>query len=375
MRHCKKCLMPDTRPGSVFNSKGVCQACLNYEARSRVDWKKRWNELKKICDKYRRNDGYYDCIIPVSGGKDSHYLAHVIKMEMGMNPLLVTVGDPFTKTEAGLKNYRNLGDTFGCDHILFDISIDLFRKVTIIGFEEFGEPLRFVEAALYTTPFNIAVKMGIPFVIYGEDSSYQYGSTDKEAASAVPSIFDIFKAIDLNFWIKKGISKKELNPITPPKEGELKEVKPEVIFMSYFTPWSSTRHLEIARRYGFRDLTHEWIREGFIENFEQIDSVAYVLNIWLKYPKFGFQRTSDIVSRRVREGKVSIEEAKRLIMENDHKLDQRALDDFTAFIKYTPKQFWDTVERFWNHKIFEKIDGVLTMKDPAYKDLIKKRRT
>lgn len=133
--------------------------------------------------------------------------------------------------------------------------------------------------------------------------------------------------------------------------------------MSYFYPWSSVSHLSIAKKYGFRDLFNEWKREGYIEDFEQIDSVAYMVHLWLKYPKFGFQRTSDIASRRVREGLISLEEAKKFIRENDYKLDQRAMEDFIKFLKYTPKQFWEIVEKFWNRNIFEKIDGIWKLKE------------
>jgi hypothetical protein len=139
---------------------------------------------------------------------------------------------------------------------------------------------------------------------------------------------------------------------------------PEVIYMSYFYPWSSLKNLEIARRYGFRDLAHEWKREGCIEDFEQIDSQAYLVHLWLKYPKFGFQRTSDIASRRVREGQLSLDEAKRLIREKDWKLDQIAMQDFIEFLGYTPKQFWSVVEKMWNRDIFEQRDSKWVLKSP-----------
>jgi len=318
--------------------------------------------LRKLCDKHRRTDGYYDCVIPVSGGKDSHFLVHTMKEEMGMNPLLITVGDPFTKTDAGSRNFRNLGDTFGCDHITFNLSIDLFRRVTRIAFEELGEPLRFVEAAIYTVPMKMAMRFGIPLVVYGENSAYEYGTTDQDSYSAMGTIQRAFESIDIDFWLQRGVLKKEVNAIAPPTTEELEEVQPEPIFMSYFYPWSSTKNLEIAKRYGFRDLSHEWNREGYIEDFEQIDSVAYIVHLWLKYPKFGFQRTTDIASRRVREGELSLSQAKNLITEHDHKLDQRAMDDFVNFLGYTPKQFWEIVEKFWNRDIFEKVGGVWQIK-------------
>jgi len=371
MRYCKRCAMPDTRPGSIFDDKGVCPACINYEKRKTINWEERRKQLRELCDKHRREDGDYDCVIPVSGGKDSHFLVYTMKEELGMNPLLITVGDPFTKTEAGLRNYRNLGDTFNCDHILFDLSIDLFRRVTRIAFEELGNPLKFIEAAIYTVPIKMAIQFGIPLIVYGENSAYEYGTTDKDSYSAMETISRTFKSIDIDFWLRRGVSRKEVNAIIPPTKEELEEIRPEPIFMSYFSPWSSTKHLEIVKRYGFRGLAHEWTREGCIEDFEQIDSVAYMVHLWLKYPKFGFQRTSDIASRRVREGALSLSQAKKLIWEHDHKLDQRAMDDFINFLGYTPKQFWDIVEKFWDRDIFEKVDGVWRLKDPVYKDLIK----
>ena len=362
MRYCKKCLMPDTRHGSIFDSGGVCQACRNYKKRETVNWQKRKEELEILCNKHRRKHGYYDCIIPVSGGKDSHFLVYMMKVEMGMNPLLITVGDPFSKTEAGLKNYRNLGDAFGCDHIQFDLSIDLFRRVTRIGFEQLGEPLRFLEAAIYTVPIKVAMNFKIQLLVYGENPAYEYGSTDKDNYSSMEHILRMFETIDIDFWLENGISRGEVNAIVKLPEEEFNKVKPEPIFMSYFTPWSSTHHLMLAKRYGFTDLTHEWKREGCIEDFEQIDSIGYMVHLWLKYPKFGFQRTSDIVSRNVREGLISLPEAKRLIKENDHKLDQKSMEDFIKFLGYTPRQFWDIVEKFWNPEIFKKVDGLWQLK-------------
>jgi len=356
--------MPDTRPGTPFNEQGVCQACLNFDKRKKTDWKKRKEDLKEFCDQNRRNDGYYDCIITVSGGKDSHMQVHTLKNEYGMNPLLVTVSDPFTKSRAGEQNLKNLSETFNCDHLMYTISTSLFRKVTRIAFEDFGEPLRYVETAICTVPYKLAINLGIPWVVYGE-SEFEYGSW-KEGAMTTEFILNRFKKIDLNFWLKKGFSLKELNAIIPPPEKD--QGKANVIVMSYFIPWSSTRNLAVAKRYGFHDVYHEWRREGFIEDFEQIDSLAYIIHLWLKYPKFGFQRTSDIASRRVREGKLTLDEAKKLIMENDYKIDQRALDDFCNFCGYSIKEFWDIVEKYWNRNIFEKVDGIWQPKPNFYED-------
>ena len=360
--------MPDTRPGSIFDEDGVCQACRNYEKRENIDWESRKKELDELCNKYRRNDGYYDCLIPVSGGKDSHRIVYEMKVLRNMNPLLITVGDAFTKTRAGNKNYKNLGETFNCDHLLFDLSIDLFKRVTRLAFETTGEPLKFVETAIYTVPMKMAIKLGIPLVTFGENSSFEYGSTDVENNSANEMIKRLFDSIDIDFWVKNGIQMNEINAAIPPTADEMKSINPLVIYLSYYVPWSSTVNLNIATRYGFTDLTHEWIREGYIENFEQIDSIAYIIHLWMKYPKFGFQRTSDIASRRVREGLLSLSEAKQIINKCDHMIDQRALEDYCNTLGYSKKQFWEIVEKFWNPELFKKVDGFWKRRDNIFSE-------
>lgn len=347
---CSRCLMPNTRPETPFKD-GVCRACINFDTRKNVDWDRRIEELREICDKYRSNDGSWDCVIPVSSGKDSFTMTYWMKKVMRMNPLLVTVADPFTKTAAGLKNRRTLAEVFDCDQILFTISPRTARRLTRIGFEKYLNPLIFIEQAIKTVPIQIASKFGIPFHLRGE-GPFIYGNAGVEVSSNSDYLRRDFEDYDIDFWCKHGANKRELNVLVPPKNF------PDAYFMGYFIPWSSLSNQKIAKRYGFVDLTHEWLREGYIENFEQIDSIGYMVHLWLKYPKFGFQRISDIVSRRIREGAMTKQEGKRLILENDHLLDQRALDDFTSFLGYTTEEFWDIVEEFWNRDIFEKVGQV-----------------
>jgi hypothetical protein len=290
--------------------------------------------------------------------------------------LLICVADPFTHTTAGMHNIRNLGETFGCDVIIFNLSIDLFRRVTQIGFEDLGEPLRFIEAAIYTVPTKYAVAFNIPLIVYGENAAYIYGATTEDGYSAQKYIDAGHSASGeklrkniTDFWCEHGIPMKELNAIIPSSREDLQRVKPEAIFMSYFVPWDDERNFAIARRYGFEDLRHEWGREGWVEDYTQIDSVSYLVHLWMKYPKFGFSRATDLVSRWIRKGTITREEGKRLVMEHDHKLDQRAMLDFISFMGYKPRQFWDIVERYWNPTLFEKTGVTWRLKDPVYKDI------
>ena len=369
--------MPDTRPHTIFNDDGVCQACVNYEVRKTVDWNARFETLESLCEGYRRTDGYYDCIIAVSGGKDSHFITYIMKERLGMNPLLICVADPFTKTDAGAHNLRNLGEAFGCDVTVFNLSIDLFRRVTQIGFEELGEPLRFVEAAIYTVPFKFAVDLNIPLIVFGENSAFTYGTATEDSYDASKYVMAGHSAAAEKlgetiggFWHAKGIALKEMNAITLPPQEALERVKPSPIFMSYFVPWDDENNYAIAKRYGFKNLHHEWKREGYIEDYGQIDSIAYMVHLWMKYPKFGFARATDIASRWIRKGKICRAEAQRLVMENDHQLDQRAMDDFIAHQGYTHRQFWDIVEKYWNRELFEKVDDLWRLRYPVYADLL-----
>lgn len=360
MEFCQNCFMPDTKPGVKINSEGFCQACVNYKRRSMVDYNDRFEQLKALANKYRRNDGYYDCIIPISGGKDSHFQVYVMKKILGMNPLLISVNDPFTKTKAGIHNQNNIKKAFGCDMISLDINPILVKSMMKIAFEEFGSPTWPIDRAIYTFPIKMAINMNIPFIIYGENVSWEYGGVlEEETYSAIDQINnDVAKNIDFNLWYENGIKKEEMNSFMYPSSEEIKKVNLEPIYLSYFMPWDGYYNYEIAKKYGFRDLEGEWNREGYIENYDQIDSIAYLMNVWMKYPKFGFCRATDVVGYWRRSERISKEEGKELIKEHDHRLDQRILNDFLNFTGYTDEEFWNIVEKFWNRNIFEKKDGL-----------------
>jgi len=369
MRYCKRCVMPDTKPGVVLDSEGVCQACRAYERRKTIDWKARWKELEKLCDKYRRKDGYYDCIIAVSGGKDSHYQVYVMKELMGMNPLLVTAQSTFSWTKTGLHNFSNISDVFGCDIVALHLNLDVARKMTRVAFEESGFGAMPMDLAIYVFPLRAAINYNIPLVLYGENVSYEYGGVQKEETySAKDQINNtVATPINLKYWEQRGVSKKDLNALIYPTKEEMEKAKLDPAFLSYFIPWDGYRSYQIAKRYGFRDITHEWKREGYIEDYDQVDTIGYLVNAWLKYPKYGFARATDVSCYWIRSGRITREEGIQYVKEHDHKLDQIMLDDWLSYTRYTDKEFWGIVEKFYNRNIFEKVDGIWQLKDPIWK--------
>ncbi|MGD8386346.1 MAG: N-acetyl sugar amidotransferase [Desulfobacteraceae bacterium] len=367
MKHCVRCVIPDTRPGIRFDEEGVCQACRAAEKKKKTDWEARFRELEAFCEKYRgcRGDGY-DCIIAVSGGKDSHFQTYVMKEQMNMNPLLVTV-DNLSWTETGRHNIQNLSEAFGCDILSLSLNRRVAKKMVRKAFETLGSPTWYWDRAVYAFPLRMAIQMGIQVVVYGENINYEYGGAQrKETYSAKDQIHnDVVKEVALDSWLDEDISMKDLNPILYPSDEEIERAGLEPTYLSYFVPWDGYRNHLIAKRFGFKTLAHEWNREGFIEDYDQIDSPGYLVHPWLKYPKFGHARTTDVCCNLIRTGRMTREQAVELVREHDHKLDQRALDDFLAFTGYTTREFWDIVDRFYNRDLFEQVRGEWRLKRPV----------
>jgi len=335
MRYCKKCVMPETRPGIIFDKEGVCRPCRVAERKSEIDWGKRFEALKKLAKKYKRKNGYYDCVVTVSGGKDSYFQVYVMKELLGMNPLLISVVDPFTKTEAGKHNMSNIQEVFNCDLLPVYLSPASTRKMVRIAFEEFGSPTWPIDMAIYAAPLRLALKLDIPLVVYGENISYEYGGPESEETySARDQIKNnVVKRVDWDFWFKRGIAKEEINFLLYPSAGEIEKLEP--IYLSYFFSWDGYHNYEVAKTRGFKDLENEWKREGFIENYDQIDTTGYLMNPWLKFPKYGHARVTDVSCYWIRTGRMKRDEAVKLVKEHEGRLDRKVLGDFLAFTGYS----------------------------------------
>ena len=371
MKYCKRCVMPDTRPGITFNDEGVCCACTHYDARKNVDWKARYEELRALCDKYRgmNGPGGYDCAIAVSGGKDSHYQVHVMKEEMGMNPILFSVEDNFPMTEAGKHNLKNISEAFGCTIISCKPDIRTQKILMRHMFEKYGKPTWFVDRLIYTFPLHMAVKFNTPLLVYGENVSYEYGGADdKETYSAKGQIENgVAVGMDESDLLVGGVTEKDLSLTKAPSKEEMDKLDP--IYLSYFVDWNSFRNYEFAKSRGFHDLTHEWDRTHHVENFDQIDSRAYLVHSWMKYPKFGHAAATDYGARAARYGYISREEAAELVRERDGALDPLCVRDFCEFVGYTEAEFWAVVDKFYNRDIFKKDErGRWVLKTPVWEE-------
>ena len=360
MKYCKRCVMPDTRPGIKFNEESVCYPCLTHDRRMQVDWQARWQELERLADRYRGSSGnYYDCIVTASAGKDSYYQVWTMKERLGMNPLLVSI-DNFSWTDTGRQNQANMSDAFGCDMHLLSLSRKVARKMFRKGFENQLIPCWYWDRAVYTYPLQIAIRLGIPLIVYGENVNYEYGGEQiDETYSALNQVNNnVVRPIPWDAWLDDEISMKDMNPLIQPSQEEIAAAGLDPIYLSYFEAWDGYRNFEVAKKFGFKSLEEEWVREGLSENYEQIDTIGYNVHPWFKFIKFGHQHNTDILSQWVRSGRITRSEAVEIIKTKEHILDRRMLADFLSFLQISEAHFWAVVDRFANRNILEKRDGV-----------------
>lgn len=361
MQYCDYCVMPNTRPGIKFskdeNGKNICSACINHKNKDKIDYKARFKELEALCDKHRRRNGKfeYDCAIAVSGGKDSHYQVHIMKEKLGMNPVLFSVEDNFTMTEAGKKNLRNISETFKCHLITLKPDISTQKRVMLKTFEKYGKPTWFIDRLIYSYPFGMALKFNTPLLVYGENVSYEYGGGgDAKETPSAKGIFlnGVASDMDLNEFLDDEVKEENLQLFFDPSKDDLDKLEP--IYLSYFLKWNSYQNYIFAKKRGFTDLSGEWDRAHTAENFDQIDSIGYILHAWMKYPKFGHAMSSDYAARFVRYGLLSREEAVKIVKQRDHNLDNRCVEDFCSFVGISKTKFWQIIEKHYNKELFYK---------------------
>ena len=306
IRICKKCGFPlEARPGAK-EVDGVCYPCINSERKKQINFKERQEWLTKYIQE-NKGEGKYDCMIAVSGGKDSHMIVkRLIENHGVVNPLLVTVMDEFTQTKAGKHNLKNISEHFDLDHIYFRAKPQTWKKTVQKEFEELMHPLKKHEEDIYQIPLDMAKAFNIKLAFYGENSDFEYGGSD-----------------DLYIFHKNSTEDLKL------------------IFLGAIYPYSIKDSLEQAKMVGFKDLDdmNEWNRHGIPDNYSQIDSIGYLIPIWTKLVKFGFQRVTDLVCRHVRTGDMTKEQAELMIKECDYILDPASKRDFCNTIDITEEHF------------------------------------
>ncbi len=359
LKYCKKCVMPDTKPDLYLDDEGICNACRSYEARKEINWESRKKELIQILNKYKNKDGNnWDCIIPVSGGKDS--TAQVIKiLELGANPLCVT-GATCHLSEIGRKNIENIKN-LGVDYIEFSPNKVIRRKLNVISLRQIGDISWPEHVTIFTVPVRVAVQYNVPLIIWGENSQNEYGGPAAASKNNVLNRrwleeFGGLLGLRVSDMIGQDeIEKKDLIPYSYPSDEELKKIGVTGLFLGYYIPWDGYSNALLAQANGLT--TFETAIEGSCVNYENLDNYQTGIHDYFKFLKFGFGRATDIACLHLRRGRISREEAISIVKKRDGKFPWtylgKSIEDILEPLDITIDEFIDICDRFTNKKIFQ----------------------
>lgn len=368
IKYCKKCVLPNTKPHLIIDDEGVCDACRNFENRATVDWQLRKQELIQILDKYRSKDGSnWDCIVPVSGGKDSTY--QVIKLlEFGMNPLCIT-STTCHLTEIGRKNIENIKE-LGVDYIELTANKIVRKKLNRIGLREVGDISWPEHASIFTVPVKMAVKFNVPLLIWGENPQNEYGGpaasnkniSDREFLDKYAGLLGLDSK---NLLGKENLKEKDLLPYTYPTDEELKSVGVTGLFLGYYLPWDGYTNYLLSQAHGFTS----WGKtiEGSAVDYENLDNYQTGIHDYFKFLKFGYGRASDLVSMHIRRGRLTREEGMKIVKKHDGQFPwsylDKPLEEILKPLEISMDEFISICDKFTNKSLFKVDDMGNLVKD------------
>ena len=354
MRYCNRCILPDSRPGLVIGDNGVCNACNNSHSKSYViDWKEREVEFKKLIENVKQKSKGYDCLIPVSGGKDSTW--QVVKcLEAGLKPLCFTWRPP-GRTKIGQDNLDNL-ISLGVDHIDYSISPETERKFLLKSLRRYGIAALPMHMAIFNIAPSLALKFNIPLIVWGENSAFEYGSED-DANNGFLMDESWFKKFGVTHgttsedWIDEELTSEDLTPYKKPDYQLMKDNDIRAVFLGYYFKWDPQETARIAIEHGFK--TGEEVRVG-LYNFADIDDYFISVHHFPKWHKFGFSRIFDNLSLEIRNGRISREEAIEILKSNGPEIPKDDINKYCSFVGITVKEFFEILEKFRNNSIWSK---------------------
>ena len=348
---CKYCIQPDTRPNVYFNEEGICGACLWEKEKETIDWDNREKELQEIADNAKQNTtSNYDCVIGVSGGKDSTFQAITARDRLGLNCLLINY-QPEIITDTGRHNIENL-KKIGFDSITIRPNPKVMKKLIRSDFFKCLNPVKITEFSLYACTYIIAEKFDIPLIIQGENPAYTLGidaaGVDKDSNALNVKNFPTLSSGWKPYLDIEGISEKELFLYHYDKH-RLEEKGIRAIWLQYFLKeWSQTHNAEFSRKYGFkwRDENSDPNEFGTYSRFTGLDSDLNQLNQMLKWIKFGFGSCLDQACYDLRDKKITRNDAIKLVLKYDGKCSEKYVKKFCDFVDISMDEFWSHSNKF-----------------------------
>lgn len=357
MKYCKTCLQPDTRPNTVFGADGICPACNYFTALQEVDWQERIEVLKDIFQRRQRRPGvFHDCIIGVSGGKDSTRQALWVRDFLGLNPLLVCLSYPPEQvTHRGMDNLSNLIN-LGFDVVVSAPGPDTWRRLKHDGFDEFTNSFRSTELALFSCVPQVALRYGIDLILWGENPALQLG--DMKALGRTGYDGNNLRYMNTltsgkNWMYARGYSEGELIAYTYPEVDEFLAADLKIIYLGWFLgDWSLVNNATYACGYGLQLRSDDVTRTGDLYGVTALDEDFTPINQMIKYYKFGFGRTTDYVNEEIRLGRMTRQAGIDLVEKYDHMCAPEYVGAYCDYLGISTGSFWDKVREACDLRLF-----------------------
>ena len=358
IRYCTSCLYPETKPDLSFDGRGVCSACASYEKRAEVDWEARKREFLDIAERYRARDGEnYDCIVPVSGGKDSTY--QVIRLlGLGLNPLCVTASTD-SLSDIGRRNIESL-KKLGVDHIEVAVNPVIRRRLNKMALTQIGDISWPEHLTIFTIPVRMAVQLGVRLIVWGENPQNEYGgpaaaATDNTLSRRWLEEFGGLLGLRVTDLIgQAGVEKRHLIQYAYPSDKDLQRAGATGVFLGHYFPWDGFTNAIMAQAYGFETFPH--VVEGSLASYENLDNYQTGIHDYFKFIKYGFGRATDIANNHLRRGRLARSDAIEMVKRCDgiypYTYLGRPLKDILAEIELSVGEFDQACDRFTNKRLF-----------------------
>lgn len=391
MQYCMKCTYPAASAVTLqFDDTGVCSGCRASAQKKTIDWSNRDKMFRALLEEYRSKDGSnYDCIIPVSGGKDSYFQTHVVTKIYGMKPLLVTYhGNNFMPE--GTYNLERMRQVFDVDHIIFRPSEVVLKKINRLGFKKMGDMNWHNHVGIYTYPHITSIRHRIPLLIWGEHGRTEIGGMyslndfiEVTAKYVLEHCGRGFKWLDM-IEETEGLKPRDLIWLRYPTDDEIFDVGMRGIHLNNYIEWKANEQTQLMiDLYGWRPAQQKFDRTyRSISNLDDMHENG--AHDYLKFIKFGYGRCSDHASKDIRSGKITREEGIELIRKYDHVRPS----DLNRWCEYTgmsheefdaiadtfrsPKVWWIKNGEWWKDNIWGGSSSYGPVKNPEVLEKFKK---
>ncbi|PJE81443.1 N-acetyl sugar amidotransferase [Candidatus Pacearchaeota archaeon CG10_big_fil_rev_8_21_14_0_10_32_42] len=377
MRYCTRCVYPSSSAVPLaFDENGVCSGCRAYDQRKNIDWDRRIELLKKIVEKYKSKDGSnYDCIIPVSGGKDSYFQTYYVTKVLGLKPLLVTYhGNNYL--EVGERNLKKMREVFNVDSLVFGPSVEILKKLNKKCFKLMGDMNWHNHCGIFTYPVQIAVKMKIPLIIWGEhgytDLGGMYSMNDMVEMTKKYRTEHACRGYDWNDMVDEEIGIREQDVLWAkyPADEEIEEVDVRGIYLGLFVPWDANAHVKkMIDEFGWEESPEPF--ERTYRRFSNLDDMhENGMHDYLKYIKFGYGRATDHSCKDIRAGYITREKGIEMVRKYDH-VKSSDLKRWLKYVDMTEGEFDGVADTFRDPNVWWKNEKGEWIKDNLWDEHLK----